>query len=171
LQPGNWLTYEFTFALPHPSLLRLRTTLNSLRAVDPLPLFVVLPPNSLPRTISLPSNPTSSLSSIVPHPFPTRYLLEGLISFGVVTPEDLTTLCACLRTRESESLEMRNKLLVAMFAMGRVSGRIKQVLDGEVASSSRLAESFADPRRRFLQIFGRNSHRADQVDLSLSTQC
>lgn len=82
----------------------------------------------------LPPNPGSLLSSIVPFRFETRYLMEGLISYGVVTGEDLTLLCACLK-REGESEDARDRILGAMFALGRVSGRIKQVLDGQLRLS------------------------------------
>lgn len=78
----------------------------------------------------MPSNPQSLLSSIERYPFPMRYLFEGLLSQGVVAPEDLTILIGQLRAVPEESEDKREKLLVSLFSMGPISGRIQAVIEG-----------------------------------------
>lgn len=135
--PGHWLTYCFTMSLlasEHANLVSL------LDLVQPSASSGAdIPTSRLPPTMPLPTNPRSLLSSIVPYRFETRYLLEALVSYGVVATEDLTHLCALLRTAkpeahaesEQESEEKKEAILVGLFGMGKVSGKLGEAFERE----------------------------------------
>lgn len=105
----------------------------------------------IPDSIPLPPNPQSLLSSIVRYPFPLRYLFEGLLSYGVVAPEDLTILIGQLSSVHDESLEKRERVLASLFSMGKISGRVQQVIDGTFQRA--LSSSLAIQKTHYLTSF------------------
>lgn len=166
-QPGHWLTYSFTLHLvphQHSELVNLLVALRA-SATDPSTI-----PQRLPPTMPLPPDPKSLLSSIRTYRFEMRYLLEALVSHNVITTEDLTITCAALRGGDApprpagtgmldkngrirwtnddegddgkETDEKKKAILLAMFGLGSISGRLPQVFAGECCSQL----FFVDPR-------------------------
>lgn len=141
LQPGNWLSYQFSLLLQSHEATSLQQILSDLRLTSSNANIYYQMSLDIPDSIPLPPNPQSLLSSIVRYPFPLRYLLEGLLSYGVVAPEDLTILIGQLSSVHDESLEKRERVLASLFSMGKISGRVQQAIDGTFkrALSSSLA--------------------------------
>jgi hypothetical protein len=121
----------------------------------------------LPPPIPLPSNPKSLLSINKPYQFEIRYLIEALVSHSIISTEDLSELCSSLRkgggrasgegawVNQEEDVEVedvdeieveatdqkKEAMLLAMFGMGRVSGRLGSVMDGAFPAISNLTPS------------------------------
>lgn len=125
------MSYQISLQLDQRDVDALEKLLNDLRLTSPFPSsYADSATIDIPDSIPMPPNPQSLLSSIVRFPFPTRYLLEGLLSQGVVAPEDLTVLIGQLRLATDESPAKREKLLASLFSMGPISGRIQMVVEG-----------------------------------------
>lgn len=133
-QPGNWLSYQISLKLDKRDVSVLEELLRDLRLTSPFPAsYANAASADIPDSMQLPPNPQALLSSIVRYPFPLRYLFEGLISYGIIAPEDLTFLTTELSRAPGESQQQREKLLASLFSMGKISGRIPPVIEGASA--------------------------------------
>ncbi|KAK4684115.1 RNA-dependent RNA polymerase, partial [Tremellales sp. Uapishka_1] len=122
---NSWYTYRFQFILETPQALYLTNLLQRLGAAgreDGLDLLAhdtsrkkiqVVAPEAI-----LPTGRPQAILEAIPQ-FPIRYLVEGLVTHGIVIPSELGILIAAL-TRHCPAVDLKGRVLRALYNEERV---------------------------------------------------